>query len=130
MQNEDNQKTPTPPKTPYAPSRSTDSGIALVVMGGVCGGCIWTAAMLVGESWMLGSGGPHKGEIQIPLGTIITAAATLLTIVAGLMLLTASKQSSQNVVNVGKNLGAVALWLTVLAAAGYLFGFVVCLAGK
>jgi hypothetical protein len=97
------------------------------VAGVVCGG-IWTFAMFLGESLLLGTGGPKQNEF--PYGTLLTAAATLLLIVAGILLLMAGGSSSQGVVATGKKLGTWAFWLAALAAAGYVFGFVVCLTGN
>jgi hypothetical protein len=84
--------------------------------------------MFLGESLLLGTGGPKPNEF--PFGTLLSGVATLLLIVAGVLLVVAGGPSGSGVVAAGKNLGTWAFWLAALAAAGYVFGFVVCLTGN
>ena len=90
-------------------------GILLIVAAMICGGG-WTIAMFIGESMMLGTGGPHENDTYY--GTMLTAAATVVLLVAGALLV--SSQAT-------RKLATTAFWLAAAAVAGYVFGFVVCL---
>lgn len=96
----------------------TLGGIILVILGLVVGGG-WTVAMLLGESLVMGTGGPHPNDIGIPVGTIITGLASVALVVSGVVLMTSTQ---------ARNLVRTAFWIAAVAAAGYVFGFVACFA--
>jgi hypothetical protein len=93
-------------------SSRTTWGVLLIIVGIVAGGN-WTFAMFVGESLMIES---HANQMYY--GTILTAAATLALIVSGVLVVRS---------RTAKHLATAGLWLIAAAAAGYVFGFTVCL---
>jgi hypothetical protein len=63
-------------------------------------------------------------------GSALTGLATIATIIAGDLLIRTDTFSNAQDTWIAKGLAAVGLGLAITAAAAYLFGFVVCLAGK
>ena len=104
------------PPSPAPASGGKGWGILLIVVGLLFGGA-WTVAIFVGEWLTQGVGGPGPDHMYY-FGTALTGAASLALVVAGVMLVSgAGKYAS------------TALWLTLAAAAAYVFGFAVCLVG-
>ncbi len=98
-------------------------GVMLVGAGLVYGGA-WTLLVLLGEIVLMGTGGPHTDESQVPFGTILTGLATLGMIVAGVLLIIASRPGTT-----GRGLATTGFWMVAGAAAAYVFGFVLCVSG-
>jgi ribosomal protein L37AE/L43A len=102
-------------------------GILLLIVGVGYGG-MWTMLLFVGESLMMATARAPQDEFHT--GTTLTVTATVFLIVAGLLLLVAGKPSGQVVIAAGKKLASVAIGLTALAAAVYVFGFLACCAHR
>ncbi len=120
---------PTSPQdTPPPSRRSTWRGLGiLLIVGGILGGGCWTVLtyMVEGLVW----GGDHSGAPgrPIPFASLVAAVSTGALILAGVLLTSAANPEQGPT---AKGVAKTAFWVMALAAAGYVFGFVLCATGN
>jgi hypothetical protein len=114
-----------PDPAPVRNSGRILAGVLLILVGVVLGGG-WTVLMFIGESFTLAE--QHAQGSRIPIGTILTATASVAIIAAGVVMIRAARVGQAGV-TAGGSLVATAFWLVAGAAAAYLFGFVLCVSG-
>jgi hypothetical protein len=96
-------------------------GAVLIITGLLCGGP-WTWL-----AWLADSSRPSGRWNDVPLSTILSAAATFAWMASGVMLVVLCTRSPQQLIATGKSLGLLTFLLFMSAVGGYLFGFIVCL---
>jgi hypothetical protein len=122
---------PAPDEAPSTPPPKSSTGRTvlgvLLILFGLTFGLLWTLAMFAGESLMLATPpGRGRSEFDFHYGTLLTVVASVLVVASGIALLVAGR-SSHGLAAAGRG-ARLAIWLAALVVAGYIFGFVVCVA--
>jgi hypothetical protein len=99
-----------------------------LVICGINAGSAWTLATYIVELLIQGMVHPPPIDGIHHDGALLAAAATLALVISGALLIAAG--SAANRLTNTRILVAVSLCMTVVAAAGYVFGFSSCLEGK